>query len=414
VPLEEFVTDAYFAEGELTAEAQSYYAVPVAADTLQAVYLMPHPDVSKPVDLVLRLWSADGTTLLATGAAEWPETDGEFDLDIITRFAEDGFVCGEVFSASEWAGDAPEAGPNSHHGLVIGPADTYFGNDYVVFEEEPNDPTNPQTASLDGFLALPIHGTLASESDADAYAFQATYSRLTVLFMPTRPPTEIEEGWGHDAVLPTVTIVDDNDDVILRRSGAEALETCEAGNFCSIMTTATPGATYRLVVEPPPGPIVPDAFYGVWIWSATPLPGLVVENPDDVTMGTNDGHATAEAIGSGTPTRDAIEYLFEGELPAGDEDWWYLGPGPGDLSGDCRSLTYGSGVTGFTVEALHEATPDGAPALSAAEAPTVPARWGNGTAEPPLPGPGGYFIRITSTSFDPVVQGRRYRCRLTR
>jgi hypothetical protein len=50
VPLEEFDTDVFFAEGELTPEAHSYYAVPVVADALHAVYLMPHPSLSKPVD----------------------------------------------------------------------------------------------------------------------------------------------------------------------------------------------------------------------------------------------------------------------------------------------------------------------------------------------------------------------------
>jgi hypothetical protein len=175
---------------------------------------------------------------------------------------------------------------------------------------------------------------------------------------------------------------------------------------------AVPGATYRMVVESPPGANAVDPFYGVSLASLD-FAGTV-ENPDDATTGTNDGYATAEAIGSGLANRDIIEYFFEGELHDGDEDWWYLGPGDGDLSGDCRSLTHGSGVDGFTVEVRSEASPDGAPLSTATEAVAAPAAWGAGTNEPSVPGPGGHFIRITSTGFDPVVEGRNYRCRVFR
>ena len=411
-PLELFAPDAYFAEGELSTQAHSYYALPVVANELESIYVMPHPAVSNPIDLVLRIWSADGSTLLATGSAEWPFSGNGFDLDLITRFAENGFVCGEVFSSAEWQGRKPEAGPNSHHGLVIGPTETYYENDYVVFEAEPNDPSDPRDITLDAFLALPIYGTFSSDNDADAFAFEATNSSITVLFMPTRPPTEDADGWGHDAVLPTVSILDATDSVILRRSGADALQTCERGNYCAIHMPAIPGATYQVVVEPPPG-VLPDAFYGVWLASAAP-PALVAEAPDDILGGTNDGYATAAPVGDGVPGRDVVEYLFEGELHAGDEDWWFLESGPGDVSGDCRSLTYGSGIIGLTVEGRNEAAPDGPALVTVTEATTDPARWGSGTQVPALDGPGGHFIRITASALDPVVEGRRYRCRLVR
>lgn len=167
-----------------------------------------------------------------------------------------------------------------------------------------------------------------------------------------------------------------------------------------------------MVIEPPEG-LSSERYYGAWIGSAEY--DVVLENPDDLTLGTNDTHEMAEPVGSGFPAGDQVVFIVEGELTEGDVDWWYVPPGTGgDIEGACKSLTYGSGVLALTVDAYPDSAPDGPSSLGVTESITAEAAWGAGTRAPALPGQGGYFIRLSSSSFDAEVTGRRYRCQFAR
>lgn len=236
-----------------------------------------------------------------------------------------------------------------------------------------------------------VVGELDHASDVDVYSIEiradaATPASLGIFFQPTGT-----SGDGAAAAPASLRLEDPSVGIVVGKvSPGEVLELAPALEVAH---------TYLLFVER--GSTTSD-FYAIQI-----LRG--VDAPLEMAEATNGLSVTAEPLTFDDPVGTTRTARIRADLPMGDTDYFRVTRVPGEthVSVDCASESTGSGVAALEVRVF---TSDGLTQLAMA---TEASPGGLHVPSTMLGTGDDYLLKLTSSSYDPSVQGTWVRCSVT-
>jgi len=361
------------------------------------------------IDTVISVYTADGSTLLATADDSVPRVST--DSELIYHSPEAQTVCVKIEDFSTWAGETPAGDPTFTYefGVFLPDMDADVNN----LDTEPNDDiANAQdetfavsTTSESTFSW--VYGTLESNTDVDVfkYTMPANNVASAISFVPAGPGGATH-GNGSTTGLGLVEFSDGAGNVLARLDVAKGSS--------SMNPPIAPGTEVFLWVNRPAGGMLgSNDFYS-----------FVHQNYDgdndaetETASGGNDVLADADTITQNVSTYDPnvdIGYVLGFIQGAGDVDYFAFNAEAGDAIGIvCGSIRDGSGLID-PVFAIHDTTDTVLQSETETDAADV--WWSNSTYGDPSDTPvtvattGLHYLVVTAGGQDTEVSGNYYRC----
>jgi hypothetical protein len=168
-----------------------HYSVEVSEGDFLAIFTAANPgDDTEMVDTVVSVYSADGSTLLATGDDSVPRFST--DTELFYRAAQTGTLCLRVEEWTTWAGETPESDSAWKYTLYVWTMDQINGPNP---EAEPNDDLADgqevefySPATNDNTYAF-LYGVFDPPGDVEVFRYTLPVNNVAahVYFMPLGP-----------------------------------------------------------------------------------------------------------------------------------------------------------------------------------------------------------------------------------
>jgi hypothetical protein len=382
-----------------------YYALEAGAGDFIYLATSANPeDDTEMLDTVISVYTADGSTLLATGDDSVPRYTT--DTEMFYHTPEAATLCIKVEEFTTWYGQDPEFDPTWKYDLfvmLLGNTNGGAGN----ADAEPNDALGEAQAlelytpsSSANTYAFP-HGTFADADDADYYSWTMPSDNVSthIYFQPIGPGgsgDDAAEGYGSTAELGVINLSDTSGNLIASLDatlGSEGL------------SVPIPGDTEVVLwVQRPDGASAGDNDYYVLRFQ-----NWEGDNPEETES--NDTAGEADVIDFDVDRGYIMGYIDS----ASDVDWFsFVAPtGSHNLSLACGSARSGSGVIDATFAVLDA---DETELQSETETDTADIWWAdseNASDDQVSVAAGStYYLRVSAADLSSTVSSNFYRCGL--
>ncbi|MCU0665141.1 MAG: hypothetical protein MUC50_22800 [Myxococcota bacterium] len=388
------------------------------AGAFLAFYTMTNPgDTQTRMDTVISLYTADGTTLLATADDAVPRLSQ--DSEIIFHVPADMDLCVKV---EDWAGWAASSAPSrtnfKYYVAVLQIDDDGPGSNP---DAEPND--SVATAQTVKYMALDapsktqvggLYGMLDKNSDVDYFKYTTGPGILatTLYLLPSGPGSNGPTGtYGNGSTMePSV--------VNVSNAAGEIVAEIDSHNGSYTLTMPTTAAFDGIVKIGPRSAAGTNDFYVVKFYNydnfKTPEAETAGGNTNNTTATAEEPAFTPEASDATTLVTD-VQGLID---PIEDVDYFKI---PGLKAGNllflhCGAARNGSGLNGATFTVVDST---GTELQSETESKTAEVVWNTISGYDPsrfskpavaVPADGDYYLKINAGSQDSRVIGNYYMC----
>lgn len=391
-----------------------FYVLDLAADEYYVLATDANPDDNPgEVDTVINLYTADGSTLLATADDSVPRYSTDSELVYHSPVAQT--VCVKIEEWSTWAGQPPVGDPSFVYDFGVLQPD--MGQPANNEDMEPNNNSASaqpitfenvaSTASTATFGFL--FGSFADEADVDVYAYSMPAGNVSSLiyFVPPGPGGPGQHGSGSTVGLGLVQFTDSAGQVIASVDAAKGAGT--------IHPPIAQGTDVLLWIHRESGSVAGANDFYTFTQYNFDDEALEAE----IDAGQNDVLADAETLSNQPSQADpstSASYVLGFIQAAGDVDYFGFHADANDrVDMACAAIRSGSGLIAPTF-AIHDATD--VALQSETESDAADLRWSDAPyGDPSLPAvsistSGTHYLVVSAQGQNPDVSGSYYRCGL--